>query len=243
MKGCGKRIGPFACCTVVQGDCLKLMQQLPENSVDAVIVDPVWPHCPKGLLRGSENPELLFAKFCEFLPKGIRQLVVEMSNNSDPRMLSFVPKYLGFQQVGWCQYVMPGFIGRVLGGNECIYAFGKAIAVQDGRRVVPSVSPKAQPDKWRSVNGVKHPCSRALTHQLWVVNWFSDIGEVVLDSFCGAGTTLIAAKSLGRHFLGFEIEKKYCVIARERLARTEPIPQMRRGKSNSNFEYFNILEK
>jgi hypothetical protein len=29
-NGCGKRIGPYSCCSVVQGDCLELMKQLPD---------------------------------------------------------------------------------------------------------------------------------------------------------------------------------------------------------------------
>lgn len=42
--------------------------------------------------------------------------------------------------------------------------------------------------------------------------------QVVLDPFCGSGTTLVAAKHLGRQFLGFEADRTSVQIARDRLA-------------------------
>ena len=202
------------------GDCREIM---PCIECDAIITDPVWPNVPPGLIAGSDRPFDLFKEFCGLIPSPVKRLAIEMRNDSDPRFLACVPGRFDFIQVMWCQYAMPGYLGRVLGGNETVYVYGTPVASQDGRRVIPSVSPKAQPGD-RPPNG--HPCSRALTHQIFVANWCSDLGETILDPFTGSGTTGVAAVKLGRKFIGIEIEPKYFDIACRRIDDALRTPDM-----------------
>ena len=42
-------------------------------------------------------------------------------------------------------------------------------------------------------------------------------GQIVLDPFCGSGTTLLAAERLGLKWIGIELDPKYCAVAEERI--------------------------
>ena len=42
-------------------------------------------------------------------------------------------------------------------------------------------------------------------------------GELVLDCFCGSGTTLVGAINQNRRYIGFEIDKNYYEIAKKRI--------------------------
>lgn len=50
----------------------------------------------------------------------------------------------------------------------------------------------------------------------------SDEGDIVVDPFIGTGTTAIAAKKLGRKFIGIDIDPKYVEITNRELEQTEP---------------------
>ena len=64
----------------------------------------------------------------------------------------------------------------------------------------------------------EHPCPKPEALCRWLVSEGSDEGALVLDPFSGSGTTLVAAKVLGRRAIGIEIEERYCEIAVKRLA-------------------------
>lgn len=63
-----------------------------------------------------------------------------------------------------------------------------------------------------------HPNQKPVGLHKIILDKYSTKGQTILDSFMGSGTTLVAAKELGRKAVGIEIEEKYCEIAVRRLA-------------------------
>ena len=67
-----------------------------------------------------------------------------------------------------------------------------------------------------------HPCPKPLPLMAELVALFTDPGDLILDPFMGSGTTLVAAKQLGRRAIGIELEEKWAEAAVKRLESTTP---------------------
>lgn len=64
----------------------------------------------------------------------------------------------------------------------------------------------------------KHPTQKPLSVCKRIIAISSKPNDVVLVPFAGAGSECVAAKELGRNFIGFELDQKYVEIAHERIA-------------------------
>jgi site-specific DNA-methyltransferase (adenine-specific)/modification methylase len=63
----------------------------------------------------------------------------------------------------------------------------------------------------------EHPTQKPIGVMAWVIELATDPGEIILDPFCGSGTTGVAAVRLGRRFIGIEKDARYAAIARDRI--------------------------
>jgi site-specific DNA-methyltransferase (adenine-specific) len=62
-----------------------------------------------------------------------------------------------------------------------------------------------------------HPTVKPLDLMSYLITLGSRTNDLVLDPFCGSGTTCLAAKMLGRHFLGIEVKEEYVKLAEVRV--------------------------
>lgn len=69
-----------------------------------------------------------------------------------------------------------------------------------------------------------HPTQKPLDLMAYMIRTYSPPGSVVLDACAGSGTTLLAAKNMGRRAIGVEIDQAYCDVAVGRFA-SEADPQ------------------
>jgi len=65
-----------------------------------------------------------------------------------------------------------------------------------------------------------HPTQKPIALMSRILRVVTDVGTMVLDPFAGSGSTLVAAKVLGRKSIGIEIDEKYCEIAARRISMT-----------------------
>jgi DNA modification methylase len=109
---------------------------------------------------------------------------------------------------------LPAACGRCAWGfnsfAHCLL-YGRAPALELGAKPIGIASTEtAEP------NG--HPVPKPIGWMMWLVSLVTSPNDIVIDPFCGSGTTGVAALRLGRRFIGIEKNARYAAIARERLA-------------------------
>lgn len=74
---------------------------------------------------------------------------------------------------------------------------------------------------WSMAENTAHPTQKSEKLIAKIMLASSDAGNIVLDPFLGSGTTSVVSKKLHRHYIGIEIEARYCVWAEQRLSMAE----------------------
>jgi adenine-specific DNA-methyltransferase len=121
-------------------------------------------------------------------------------------------KAAGFHPVGHLVWVKPyhsnsGFVR---------YSHEEAYLLTKG---VPDTPPMLIRDvlEWHYTGNGLHPTQKPVMAMLPLIMAFSRMRDIILDPFVGSGTTAVAAKQLGRRFIGIEIDPAYARQADERM--------------------------
>jgi hypothetical protein len=209
MEGCGRKIGPYDCCTIVTGDARELAKAIPDESVDLIFTDPVYDRIEDYRWLAETAVRVL---------KPDRPALVWIANALLPDVLSVTCPPLTYawklenHRVGASNF---GRNGRLITKLEtCLWlekGHSKPLGfVWDYFQSVDY--PRGHPERWdKSLS-----CGTA-----WVEAW-SAAGAVILDTFTGYGMTPAVCKMLGRHYLAFEIDPDVAERARERVRNTQP---------------------
>jgi len=88
-------------------------------------------------------------------------------------------------------------------------------------------------DVWTDIHRIKHnkyrdehPCQLPIHLLERIILMSTDENDIVLDPFNGTGTTAIAAKRLGRKYIGIELDSEYVEITRKKLDNVKPVPKL-----------------
>jgi DNA modification methylase len=238
MKGCGRKIGDFDCCTIIEGDCNDHLWMLPPGSIDLVVTDP-----PFGMnfVSGARKEKHAAIVGDDALPiETINQLI------GIPRLASYF--FMRWDNL-WEHGALPKpksvltWIKPGTGMGDLEHEHGRAeeIAIfyngpEHKFKTRPSTIIKAD----RTGNQL-HPTQKPVELISEMLSWYDF--ETVLDPYMGSGTTARAAKLAGKHFLGFEIDPLYYKKACD-FASSGHVDQdlLKVSKDNPNLTFGGLLD-
>jgi len=230
---------------IICGDCLEVMRGLPDGCVDMIWTDPPYGHSNHdgdwnarlNEVRGIESrpianddPESFRRVFDGMLVEAARVLKPDcccccccggggprptfayVANRMDTKGLQF------FHAVIWDK-LNPGLGWRYRRQYEMVMVAHREkgrLAWADDSNASRNIL-KFSPPRERS-----HPNEKPLDLVKHFVNLHTLPGDTILDPFLGSGTTAVACVETGRHYIGIELEEKYCEIARRRVAEATP---------------------
>ena len=223
---------------IEQGDCLNLLKQLPDKSIDLVVTDPPYVIDNKGGgLYTQEDKQ--YVKQLEGIKDGFSTEVLDelcrvMKNINIylwcsqkqlfPLIEYFVEgKKCNFNLITWHKTnPIPACGNKYLTDTEyCLFFREKGVKIygEFSTKFTYYVTPLNQKDK----KLYNHPTIKPLDIiQNLVVNSSME-GDLVLDPFLGSGTTAVACVNTNRHYIGFELDPQYYDIACKRLDEVEGV--------------------
>lgn len=198
--------------TVIQGDCLEVMKQMPDKCVDLVLTDP-----PYGIFKpmGEDGAMGNFSGIGVEATEWDKKPSIEIFNE-----IKRVSK----------EYIIWGgnYFADMLGACKEPWIWDKQTGANffaDGELAFTSYQGTLRifHHQWcgafkASERGMKamHPTQKPVELMKWCLRNTKE-GDTILDPFLGSGTTAVACKQLKRNFIGIELSQKYCDIANERL--------------------------
>lgn len=207
---------------VVHGDCLDAMRGLPDGCVDAVVTDP-----PYGIgadarqaVRGGKRHGAAIAESKDY------GLVGWDGERPAPEAFDLMLR-VGRE----CVIFGGNYFADLLPPSSSWVVWDKENGdngYADVELAWTSHKRAARKVRWRWHGMLQdarlpkeereHPTQKPLGLMLWVVENYTSPGNLVIDPYCGSGTTGVACVQRNRRFLGIEREKSYVEIARRRIA-------------------------
>lgn len=202
---------------ILNGDCLDLLPRIPAGSVDFVLTDPPYlaRYCSRDgrTVPNDDNDAWLKPAFAKVY-RTLKRHSFCVSFYGWPHADRFLAAWraAGFRIVG--HFVFPkrytSSTGFLRYQHECAYLLAKGY---------PKPSPDSLGDviDWTYSGNKLHPTQKPISVLLPIIESFSPPGGLVLDPFAGSGSTLLAARMLGRPYLGIELDADYHATACRRL--------------------------
>jgi site-specific DNA-methyltransferase (adenine-specific) len=209
--------------TIYHGDCREVLPEL--SGVGIVATDP-----PYVLGMNSTEGKVGWGDLMNsatFYADWIRQCLHLTESRAGAAWV--FTSWRAFPVLARASYEIPHKMESLLVWDKCWIGPGGHTGLRPSYELVAlfahrgfQVADRGTPDIWQSPYSSQrkhgHPAEKPVDLMRRIISAGSSQEGSVLDPFAGSGTTLGAAKDLGRKAIGIEIEERYCEIAAERMA-------------------------
>ena len=222
--------------TIHQGDCARVMRRIPAGSVDLVFTSP-----PYNLRTSSGNGRRNWPGYDGHSDDMPHRDYVRWQRRCLTQMMRLLAPHgaIFYNHVYRVQH------GRLQGHNDILAGFPVRQIIIWNRSGGTNYNPGYYLPTYEVIYLIANPGFRLAQSypDIWRAHqedsdWIPEIptfpldlpltaiqttgAQVILDPFLGSGTTAAAAKLEGRDYIGIEKSRRYCAIARRRLALTRP---------------------
>lgn len=231
---------------ITQGDCLEVMRDIPDKSVDMILCD-----LPYGTTACKWDTVIPFEPLWEQYERVIKDsgaIVLTASQPFSSALVMSNPRLFKYEWI-WDKKIPSGMsyarfqpmrqheVALVFGNGRLKYnaqMIKRDKPIKSGGTKKSPTAPIAHKDKnfkrtYEYKNpttiitfdkirrGSVHPTQKPVALFEYLIRTYTNEGEVVLDNCIGSGTTAVAAINTGRQFIGIEQDAEYCEIARKRV--------------------------
>lgn len=199
------------------GDCIEVLKTVPTNHVDFVLTDPPYlvgykDRTGRSIKNDIESDWLKPAFREVFRVLKPDSLCVSFYGWTKTDLFFDAWKAAGFRIVGHIT-----FPKRYSSSTRLMrYSHENAYLLAKGSPQAPAY-PIGDVIDWTYSGNKLHPTQKPLSVLTPLIETFCPRGGIVLDPFAGSGSTLIAARSLGRRYLGVELDPQYHDLASKRM--------------------------
>ena len=217
-------------------DCLEVLKEIPDNSIDLIVTDPPYRVTSRG--RSSTMGGFFTT---ELTRRG------KIFTHNDISCSQYMPEFYRVLKDKTILYIMCNNINLIEMlnvGTQCGFHFVKSIIWNKGNKICGRyymgcyeyilmfrkggdrpINDCSTPDilnipikKLKGKDGKNlHDTEKPVELMKILIGNSSNANDVVFEPFMGIGSTVIAAKELGRHYIGCEIDEKYFDVAKNRL--------------------------
>jgi len=227
--------------TIVHGDCIQIMRQMPAYSADLILTDP--PYLVNYRDRGGRS--IQNDVISDWLKPAMKEAYRVLKQDRVAIMFygwtkvdAFFEAWrsAGFQPIGHLVF-QKAYSSK---NRYLCYRHEQAFLLAKGRPPLPKQPLPDVIDMPYSGNKL-HPTQKPVPALAKLIRSFSSIGEVVLDPFAGSGSTCAASILTGRRYLGVELDESYFNVSVARMKRVRERIALRRSSLVQHEDYCRYL--